>query len=126
MPELRDFVGTWKTDPHPSISAHTLTWHLEAGQLRGRWTINATIEAPAFLMGRPRPCEMRLGRTWIDDGVLLFHVNGSVWPSEFRLASDGAAVLGAARHKFFNDTSIDRLHAIGMLGMRLFRSALQH
>lgn len=125
MPELRDFIGTWKTDPHPSISAHTLTWQLDAGQLRGRWTIAATIEAAGFLMGRPRPCEMRVGRAWIDDGVLLFHVNGAVWPSEFRLAGDGEAVLGSARHKLSKDT-VDRHHAIGSLGLRLFLAALQH
>jgi hypothetical protein len=39
---------------------------------------------------------MQIGEPWLEDGLLLFHVNGGPYITEFRLVDSNEAVLGAA------------------------------
>jgi hypothetical protein len=103
MAALPHFVGTWRNAPHDPQSTHTLIWKLDSTGLRGRWIVEPTIDAGALIGGKPRAYEMRIGRCWIEDDVLLFHVNGNAWPSEFRQvatrSSASPAKNSAARSK---------------------------
>jgi hypothetical protein len=116
MAALPHFIGTWKNAPHDPRSAHTLTWRLESTGLRGRWIVEPTMEGDALVGGTPRAYEMRVGRCWIEDDVLLFHVNGSAWPSEFRLTESGEAVLGVASEKLGREIDGHRLRLLRSLG----------
>jgi hypothetical protein len=42
---------------------------------------------------------MQIGEPWLEDDILLFHVNGGPFVTEFRLVGDHEAVVGAAVHK---------------------------
>ena len=101
MPELSDFVGTWRAE-YWALSNHTFMWEQTAAGLRGRWIIEVP-DSPArramAAAGRPTRFEMQVGEPWLEDGLLLFHING--WPdvSEFRLVGPNQAVVGAAVSK---------------------------
>ena len=42
---------------------------------------------------------MQISDAWLEDGLLLFRVNGVPFVSEFRLVGEGVAVVGAAVDK---------------------------
>lgn len=102
MADLMRFVGTWRANPGPPLSTHTFTWESEGNRLRGCWVIEAP-DSPAAraaaLAGRLVRLEMQIGEPWLEDGLLLFHVNGGPFVSEFRLVGESEAVVGAAVHK---------------------------
>lgn len=102
MADVTQFVGTWTEDVGPPFSSHILTWELEGSRLRGRWLIEAP-DSPAARAatesGRPLRIDMQIGESWLEDGLLLFHVNGGPLVAEFRLVGEGEAVVGAAVHK---------------------------
>lgn len=87
MADLTQFVGTWIADAGPPFSVHTFTWKPEGSRLRGRWLIEAP-DSPAAraaaAAGRPQRVDMQIGDAWLEDGLLLFHVNGAPFVAEFR------------------------------------------
>ena len=102
MAELSDFVGTWRAENWAPLSSHTFMWEQTDAGLRGRWIIEAPDSPATRAMaaaGRPTRFEMQVGDPWLEDGLLLFHING--WPdvSEFRLVGPNEAVVGAAISK---------------------------
>ncbi len=102
MADLTQFVGTWIADDGLPYSTHTFTWESEGSRLRGRWRVEAPDSPPAraaAAAGRPQQIEMQIGDAWLEDGLLLFHVNGVPFVTEFRLVGEGEAVVGAAVHK---------------------------
>jgi hypothetical protein len=102
MSELSDFVGTWHAAKGAPFSTHTFTWEKADTGLRGRWIVEAA-ESPAAraaaAAGKPTRLEMQIGEPWLEDGLLLFPVNGSPYPFEFRLVGSNEAVIGAAVSK---------------------------
>jgi len=42
---------------------------------------------------------MQVGDPWLEDGLLLFHLNSGPYVTEFRLVGPDEAVVGAAVHK---------------------------
>jgi len=99
MGELSDFVGIWRAEKGAPFSTHTFTWESTGTGLRGRWIIEAA-DSPttraAAAAGGPTRFEMQIGEPWLEDGLLLFHVNGGPYITEFRLVDSNEAVLGAA------------------------------
>jgi hypothetical protein len=102
MSDLTHFVGSWVADAGAPFSTHTFTWELEGSRLRGRWLIEAP-DSPATravaAAGRPLRIELQIGDAWLEDGLLLFHVNEGSLVAEFRLVSESDAIVGAAVHK---------------------------
>ena len=102
MADLIRFVGTWTADGGSPSSTHTFTWESEDARLRGRWLVEAP-DSPAAraaaAAGRPLRIEMQISDAWLEDGLLLFRVNGVPFVSEFQLVSEGVALVGAAVHK---------------------------
>jgi hypothetical protein len=102
MADLTQFVGTWTADVGSPFSSHTFTWEPEGSRLRGRWLIEAP-DSPAARAateaGRPGRIEMQIGEPWLENGLLLFHVNGGPFVTEFRLVGEDEAVVGAAMNK---------------------------
>ncbi len=102
MVELSDFVGTWRAEEGAPFSTHTFTWENTGTDLRGRWVIEAA-DSPAAraaaAAGRPARFEMQIGDVWLEDGRLLFHVNGGPYITEFRLLDSNEAVVGGAVDK---------------------------
>lgn len=97
--ELDDFVGTWRADEGAPYSTHTFTWERAGAYLRGRWVIKAANSEAAHVVvaaARPAQFEMQVGKPWLEDGLLLFHVNGGPYLTEFRLVGPAEAVVGAA------------------------------
>ena len=102
MNDMMRFVGTWKGDRRFGRSDHTFTWTLEGEQLHGRWVIEAPTPVaapPPSNVGGLRQIEMQVGEPWIENGVLLFHVNAGPFVTEFRMVSDSIAIAGAAMDK---------------------------
>jgi len=102
MAELTPFVGTWIANVGHPFSSHTFTWESEGSCLRGRWLIEAPdspAERSAAAAGRPLRIEMQIDEPWLEDGLLLFHVKGGPFVTEFRLVGEGEALVGAAAHK---------------------------
>src|SRR4029077_12326660 len=99
MGELSDFVGTWRAENGAPFSNHTFTWENTPVGLRGRWVIEAA-DSPAVraaaAAGRPTRFEMQVGDPWLEDGLLLFHMNGGPYITEFKLVRSSEAVVGAA------------------------------
>ena len=102
MGEMSDFVGTWRAEKGAPLSIHTFTWEDTGTGLRGRWVIEAA-DSPAVraaaAAGRPTRFEMQVGDPWLEDGLLLFHLNGGPYITEFRLVGFNEAVVGAAMDK---------------------------
>ncbi len=98
MADLTQFLGTWIQDIGPPFSNHTFRWELEGSHLRGRWVVEAP-DSPAARAateaGRPLRIEIQIGDAWLDDGVLLFHVNGAPFVAEFRPVGEGEALRSA-------------------------------
>jgi hypothetical protein len=102
MGELSDFVGTWRAGKEAPFSNHTFTWENTASGLRGRWIIEAADSSGAraeAAAGKPTRFEMQVGDPWLEGGVLLFHINGGPYVTEFRLVGSTDAVVGAAVDK---------------------------
>ena len=100
MTGVSDFIGVWSAASGFPYSSHTITWELDGQRLRGRWLIEAARPPGAHAdQDGPKRFEMQLGEPWIEDGVLLFHVNGGPYASEFRLAGQDEAIVGAAVDK---------------------------
>lgn len=102
MAELSDFVGTWRAEKGAPLSSHTFVWENTAAGLRGRWIIEAPDSPATRAMaaaGRPTRFEMQVGDPWLEDGLLLFHVNSGPYLTEFRLVGPTEAVVGAAISK---------------------------
>ena len=79
MVQLTDFTGTWRAENGAPFSSHTFTWALRDGHLVGRWIVevpDAATARAATAAGRPTWAEMQIGEPWLEDGALLFHVNG--------------------------------------------------
>jgi hypothetical protein len=93
-----------------------LIWKLDSTGLRGRWIVEPTIEGGALIGGKPRAYEMRIGRCWIEEDVLLFRVNGNAWPSEFRLTASGDALVGVACEKLGRAIEGHRMRLVRTLG----------
>jgi hypothetical protein len=102
MGELSEFVGTWRAEKGVPYSTHTFTWENTGTGLRGRWIIEAA-DSPgaraAAAAGKPTRVEMQVGDPWLEDGLLLFHLHGSPYVTEFRLVGSNEAVVGAAMSK---------------------------
>jgi hypothetical protein len=99
MGELIDFVGTWRAEKGAPFSTHTFTWENTRTGLRGRWIIEAgdsPAARAAAAAGRPTRFEMQVDDPWLEDGLLLFHVNGAAYITEFRLVGSNEALVGAA------------------------------
>ena len=102
MVQLTDFIGTWRAENGAPFTSHTFTWALRDGHLVGRWILevpDAATARAATAAGRPTWGEMQIGEPWLEDGVLLFHVSGGPFITEFRLLGKAEAVVGAALHK---------------------------
>jgi hypothetical protein len=102
MGELGDFVGTWRAEKRAPFSSHTFMWENTGTGLRGRWIIEAAASpaaSAAAASGRPTRFEMQVSDPWLEDGLLLFHVNGGPYITEFRLVGSNEAVVGAAVSK---------------------------
>jgi hypothetical protein len=99
--DLIDFVGTWRAEGGSPFSTHTFTWESEDARLHGLWLVEAP-DSPAAraaaAAGKPLRIEMQISDAWLEDGLLLFRVNGVPFVSEFRLVGEGVAVVGAAVH----------------------------
>ena len=111
--DLIQFVGTWTEDVGPPFSSHTFTWELNGARLRGRWVIEAS-DSPAARAakesGRPQRIEMQIGEPWLEDGLLLFHVDGGpfVSVSEARVGTGNEEVLvGTEQGELASDWSGD-------------------
>jgi hypothetical protein len=102
MADFSDFIGTWRAEGGGPYSAHTFIWEPAGVGLLGRWIIEAA-DSPAARAaasaGKPTRFEMRVGKPWLEDDLLLFHVNDGPVVTEFRLVSRNEAVVGAAVHK---------------------------
>jgi hypothetical protein len=102
MAGLSDFVGTWRAERGAPFSIHTFTWEDTGTGLRGRWVIEAA-DSPAAraaaAAGRPTRIEMQVGDPWLENGLLLFCLNGGPYISEFRLVGSNEAAVGAAMDK---------------------------
>ena len=61
----------------------------ELSDFVGTWRAEAAAS-------RPTRFEMQIGDPWLEDGLLLFHVNGSPYITEFSLVGSSEAVVGAA------------------------------
>lgn len=102
MADLSDFIGTWRAEEGAPFSSHTFTWESAGLGLSGRWIIEAAdrpAARAAAAAGRPTRLEMRVGTPWLEDDLLLFHVNDGPFVTEFRIVSRNEAVVGAAVHK---------------------------
>jgi hypothetical protein len=102
MAGLSDFVGTWRSGKGAPLSTHTFTWEDTAAGLLGRWIIEASDSAAvraAAAAGMPKRFDMQIGDPWLEDGLLLFRLNGGPYISEFRLVASNEAVVGAAMDK---------------------------
>lgn len=102
MADFSDFIGTWRADEGAPYSSHTFTWEPAGIGLVGRWIIEAADSPAARAVasaGRPTRLEMRVGRPWLEDDLLLFHLNDAPFVTEFRLVTQNEAVVGAAVHK---------------------------
>lgn len=103
MGDLQDFVGTWRAERGAPYSTHTFTWEAADASLRGEWIIEATVadRAPSSALARhwPKRVLMQIGEPRLDEGRLLFTVNGGPIVTEFRLLDAGEAVIGAAVDK---------------------------
>jgi hypothetical protein len=53
----------------------------------------------AAAAGSSTRMEVQVGEPWLEDGLLLFHVNGGPYMTEFRLVGPDLAVVGAAINK---------------------------
>ena len=102
MTGFNEFIGTWRAEEGAPYSSHTFTWELAGGEVSGRWIIEAA-DSPgaraAATAGNPTRFEMRVGKPWLEDGLLLFYLNDGPFVTEFRLFSRNDAVVGAAVHK---------------------------
>lgn len=97
MSNVAQFLGTWISDDGPPFSRHTFTWVQQGGHLRGRWLIEASgIPRPASV--QTRQGELQIGEPWLEKDVLLFHVNGGPFVTEFRIVGEQEAIVGAAVH----------------------------
>jgi hypothetical protein len=100
--DLDRFLGVWRANPGIPLSNHTFTWHWDGVELRGRWLI-AMADSPkaraAIETGHPREIEMPVGRTRLEDGMILFYSDERGFVMEFRLVTEDEAVVGAAVHK---------------------------
>lgn len=103
MANFQDFVGTWRAERGVPFSTHTFTWEAADAGLRGEWTIEATIaggrESSALVRHWPKRLQMQISEPSLDEGRLLFYVNGGPYVWEFRLLDVGDAELGAAVDK---------------------------
>lgn len=103
MASLQDFVGTWRSQRGVPYSTHTFAWEPADTGLRGEWTIEATVaggrESSALVRHWPKHVQMQISEPSLDQGRLLFHVNGGPYVTEFRLLDSGDAELGAAVDK---------------------------
>lgn len=117
MFDLAKFVGTWRGQKgNPSV-AHTFTCKLEGNHLRGHYIMElpgSSDSSGAFVSTAtiPSRIEMQIGEPSLEDGVLLFNVNDSPFPAEFRLVGENEAVLGAASHKLPTDFQADHQRSI--------------
>jgi hypothetical protein len=99
MGELNDFVGTWRAEKRAPHSTHTFTWEHAGAGLRGRWVIEAG-DSEARAAAAAEPTRLNAGQEpWLEKGLLLFHVNGGPYITEFRLVGPDEAVVGAAVDK---------------------------
>jgi hypothetical protein len=100
MTDFHEFVGTWRAEPGAPFSTHTFTWTIAAEGLRGEWVIEAASEVgnarPWSSNDPPRRVQMQIGNVSLDEGRVLFVLNGSPFPAEFRLVAPREAVVGAA------------------------------
>lgn len=103
MTDLRDFVGTWRAERGFPFSTHTFTWEAADAGLRGEWTIEATVvkgrQSSALVRHWPKRLQMQISEPSLDEGRLLFYVNGGPVVTEFRLVDVDEAELGAAVDK---------------------------
>ena len=103
MADLQDFVGTWRADREAPWSSHTFTWARNVDGLRGEWTIEAAVPRAADRVQEPAASPQRLqvqiGEPSLDEGRVLFHLNGGPFITEFRLVAPNEAIVGAAVDK---------------------------
>ena len=122
--DIARFIGTWAVEPVEPMSGHTFTWELDGTRLRGRWIIEAS-EGPATQAARakglPTEFEIQVQEAHLEDGVLLFLVNGGPYPWEFRLAGDAHAVIGAAVGKLKSEFVAEHGRSIAGHQVRLTR-----
>jgi hypothetical protein len=108
------------------MSDHTFTWEWDGVELRGRWVIempDSPQARAAAEAGRPTHIEMPVGRTLLEDGVLLFHYSYPSFAMEFRLVDEGEAVVGTAMHKLEGSPGPDLARSIEGHRVRLRRDA---
>lgn len=96
--DLSQFVGTWTADVGTPFSSHTFSWERAGSRLRGHWRIRAPDSTTAAT-GQPKLVEMEISEPWLEDDLLLFHVNGGSLVTEFRIVGRGETVVGVAVHK---------------------------
>jgi hypothetical protein len=81
----------------------TFTWTATDDGLRGEWVIEAAAPPPGAgtWMSNPSPkqLQMQVGVPTLDDGRLLFTINGGPYITEFRLLGGDEAAVGAAPDK---------------------------
>jgi hypothetical protein len=102
MPDLNDFIGVWRAEMGPPYSTHTFKWEQAGAGLRGRWLIEAggsAAQRAAARPGGPTRLEMEVGDPWLEEGLLLFHVNDGPIVFEFTLVGQNEALVGPAVSK---------------------------
>jgi hypothetical protein len=103
MSDLQKFVGTWRSERGAPYSTQTFTWVVADDGLHGQWVIEAAVPPPGerTWMSDPKPMrlEMQIGTPIAEQERVLFTANGGPYLSEFRLAGNDEAVVGAAPDK---------------------------
>lgn len=102
MAALEQFAGTWRSERGHPYSTQTVTWTMADNRLVGHWLIEAAGPPPETgWQSNPQPLrhEVHLTAVTLDEGRVLFTLNGGPYITEFRLVGDDEAVLGAAPDK---------------------------
>lgn len=114
MSDLAKYIGTWHGQTGDPGVIHTLTWKSDGSGLRGRYIMQPPQStAPSILMEISEPV--------IEDEVLIFTVQHSPFPAEFRLVAENEAIFGAASRKLPAELLADHRRSIEKHRVRLSR-----
>lgn len=125
MSDLSKYVGTWSGQTGDPAVTHALTWESDGiGGLTGRYVMQPpplTTPTTAIDSNIPSRIELQVSEVVCEDEVLIFDLQHSPFPVEFRMVDDNEATFGAASHKLSAEFSADHRQAIEKHRVRLSR-----